>query len=187
MRPVIVTGMGRSGTSVVAGVLHTLGLPMGEKFYEGKKEGYHTWEDTTFRGFNRAYAIGNMTELQLSVVIEVLGGMRSKKYERWGFKDPHVIYCHEIYTRVLNPIYVLCERDRKDIVSGFTRLYPFKGPEILSTIQRREKMIETLKPDVVVHYETFRKDTDNEIARLCKELELSPTKKRKKKARTMVH
>ncbi len=94
---IIITGPARSGTSMVAGVLHELGLFMGSKL-----------DDAVFEDGEIAAALeaGNRGEFAR------LCGERDKAYGRWGFKRPFV---HRYYKQLLetcrNPRLVILFRD----------------------------------------------------------------------------
>ena len=70
---IIVTGVGRSGTSMAAGVLHGLGLPLGSKWEEG------LYEDQPLRT-----ALFHFYHDMRAKLI----GMYNHEFPRWGFKFP---------------------------------------------------------------------------------------------------
>ncbi len=70
---VVVSGVGRSGTSAVAKVLHTLGVPM------GNTNNLAVHEDQDF--------LHALLFFDQARVIQLIGD-RNEKYHRWGFKFP---------------------------------------------------------------------------------------------------
>lgn len=70
---VLVTGLGRSGTTMVSRVLSALGLFMGERVSRG------TNEDKDFRNIIRSGSLGKFKKLCRE---------RDEHHKRWGFKYP---------------------------------------------------------------------------------------------------
>ena len=70
---VLVTGLGRSGTTMVSRVLSALGLFMGERVSRG------TNEDKDFRNIIKSGSLGKFKKLCRE---------RDERHQRWGFKYP---------------------------------------------------------------------------------------------------
>jgi len=70
---VLVTGLGRSGTTMVSRVLSALGLFMGERVSKG------TNEDKDFRNIIKSGSLGKFKKLCRE---------RDEQFKRWGFKYP---------------------------------------------------------------------------------------------------
>ena len=87
MSCVIVLGLYRSGTSAVAGVLHHLGVMMGERFDEpstANPKGY--FEDLDFKDFHKQIMEGKDVDEDYVNLIKA----REAKYDLWGVKDPQL-------------------------------------------------------------------------------------------------
>ncbi len=98
-RTLIVSGVARSGTSMVARVLHAVGVPMGERL-----DGV-VFEDHEFvEMFSRPTVDG-----------EALGRLiqdRDRAHRVWGFKRPHLHrYGPEVISRFRNPHLIVTLRD----------------------------------------------------------------------------
>lgn len=107
-RCIIVLGLPRSGTSLVAGVLHHLGVFMGEKFTTPdfwNPRGYsenleitgplaNATGSTMTDGVLYVAASGQTFCLPQGVLAEITRRMRDieAKHEIWGFKDPRLLF-----------------------------------------------------------------------------------------------
>ena len=61
-QPILVVGTGRSGTSAVAGILHKLGVHMGDRFVEtGAENPYGTFECRKFQQINSHREAGHIS------------------------------------------------------------------------------------------------------------------------------
>lgn len=141
---VIVIGMHRSGTSALAGLLHTNGIIMGEEenFYPKpafeNQKGF--FENCRFRDTNdyilsyNNYWANNyspMTPEKLIVTDQAEDTIRAllyeydKKYDHWGFKDPRMCLTYSAWKPFLQKPYtdqivkvVLVERNIDSIASS---------------------------------------------------------------------
>lgn len=96
-RSIWVVGPSRSGTSAVAGALHSLGVYMGEKLMPpslANPRGY--FEDMQFVNINKRFAPGGLpltaTEPDSPSKAAYVGLMniRARKHRVWGVKDPRL-------------------------------------------------------------------------------------------------
>lgn len=96
-RTMVVLGLARSGTSMIAGALYHLGIFMGDKL------GNINFEDRTL---SSAIEAGN--DQQVDNIIKA----RNKKYAVWGWKRPSSIrFIGDLENRLRNPFYVVVFRD----------------------------------------------------------------------------
>lgn len=146
---VVVLGTPRGGTSVVAGICHMLGVPMGLQIDPSNVE------DLSFRAMLKSeervqLAPGYLAELhQLGPIV--------------GAKDPSVIdHLSEVYSLIPKPILVVVSRDvyastQREVVEGHEFF------EILrSTIKRQDAILDFVAgvqdPLIVVTYERLMND-----------------------------
>lgn len=131
MTCIIVVGCFRSGTSIIAGVLHHLGIPMGKKFDEPNQNNmFGFWEDVEFKEFHKAFDVHSrfLPDEEYSALVK----SREDEYPLWGVKDPllcrnlnNLISCLKTPCKV-----IACTRQIKDIgnsmakASGNTPQFP---------------------------------------------------------------
>ena len=102
-RTLIVLGVSRGGTSMLAGLLKLCGVFMGEKLSPGSHE------DVEFHSSNIA---------QLKQLI----GKRNQEHTCWGWKYPHTLdYLSKIETQLRNPHYIVVYRDLASVAHAFHR------------------------------------------------------------------
>ncbi len=129
-KSIIVLGMHKSRTSLVAKILMELGVFMGHAFRKPDSSNpYGYWEDIVWRNINKTllnasghtwwdpppigYNIVPMLHTDVSTVAKALADHRSTCYPIWGFKDPRTIltatYLH--HTHIFpDPHYVVVTR-----------------------------------------------------------------------------
>lgn len=133
MTAIVVLGMHRSGTSLVSGICHKLGVSMGEYFRVGDEsnpDGY--FEDLDWRAMNK-WIINSaggtwhdppsMLEIvvhtmRLAPVIQKLISYKSR-FEPWGFKDPRTcLTARGLYRILPDPKFVIVHRPKAEIVKS---------------------------------------------------------------------
>jgi len=144
MTAVIVLGPHRSGTSLVAGILNTLGVSMGEHFRTGDEfnpTGY--WEDEDFKALNKSIlkmaggtwheppAMHDVYDAGLLLESEIFALLR-KRAHLFGWKDPRqclTMVCYEHWLHVLHGgvTFVVVERNVRDIVASLMAREQAKG------------------------------------------------------------
>ena len=91
-KPIIVTGIGRTGTSAVARVLHEkMGVNMGDVFKPDDwrcPDGHY--EETTINQVNRMFTDGDISVLSLLQTYTIYSKKMVKRKKLWGFKDPRI-------------------------------------------------------------------------------------------------
>lgn len=126
MTQVIVLGFHRSGTSMIAGILHKLGVHMGNDLIMGTTEhnpkGYY--EDRDFVDLNEriltALESGWATEHNLDLIYDIIGRFEEpvkeliearQQYPIWGWKDPRNSVTLPVYLHYLErPRLIVCQR-----------------------------------------------------------------------------
>ena len=97
-KTLVVCGIPRSGTSMVAGILRCLGFDMGDRIKPDKHEDL----DILFKPRN--------------LVVEVIKH-RNKTKELWGFKTPWIgDMIHLVGYHFINPKYIYIKRNKKDAI-----------------------------------------------------------------------
>lgn len=159
-KTIIVLGMHRSRTSLVANILKELGVFMGNAFRQPDEHNPHGyWEDLCWRNINKTIlnASGNSwwnptpsqyaklpgdTEGDVISMADAIARYRDTCYPIWGFKDPRTSLTIGYYHNILRkPSYVYVKRNRHDVVTsledralkrGYNR--PYKGWYDLCTV-----------------------------------------------------
>lgn len=139
IKTVVVLGMPRSGSSLLAGILHRLGVWMGEDedLNVGKHlNKYGCYENQSFIALNEnilfqakrvpdhSRRLSDNDGLIESVVKSYEGKIknliRNNERELWGFKNPTIIYTLPYFCKHLtNPYYICLSRDTDSIARSF--------------------------------------------------------------------
>jgi hypothetical protein len=144
MSCVIVLGCYRSGTSAAAGVLHYLGVFMGENFdlpNENNVKGYY--EDIEFKNFHKKFDSGELDKNpSLMDSYSELIKSRESLNKIWGLKDPLLCTNLSNFTRNLNTDHkmIVCRRPIEEIYKSLA-------------ISFKENKMERFKPLVEFYVE----------------------------------
>ncbi len=134
-KTIIVLGMHKSGTSLVAGTLHYLGVNMGKELLGA------TWsnpkghfENLKFKSENNrilAAAGGtwdnpprreNILALKNQFSREIKNLINQESSELWGWKDPRTTLILDLYLPYLkNSYFIICRRNQEDIIKSLQR------------------------------------------------------------------
>lgn len=132
---ILVVGTGKSGTSLVARILHErLGISMGNRFGETSvPDG--AYEDMDFRDLNMMALRGQLTLSAFKESIEALMRMRR---EPWGFKDPYTAELIGLYLQWLErPLVIWCRRDTRSAARSTERTNGLPFEEALRIMRHR--------------------------------------------------
>jgi hypothetical protein len=195
MGPFIVLGPHRSGTSLVANVLHCLNVKMGDRFPRTNRwnsRGY--WEDVDFIRLNvwilrkaggkwskppdphRILAAGEHYEQEIkSLLLAKEKRNRSVKGQRWGWKDPRTcLTIPAILPYLDNPHFIVVQRSRAEMIRSLMRRHRGskwkKWAELTDTYQSRlDVFLKAVKTPV--HYVRFdrlvsKRHANSEITKL---------------------
>jgi len=181
MRTIIVIGHARSGTSLPEGILHHLGVNM------GNKKNWRRADEANEKGYfeNRYFVDVNIDITENNTVDR--GRMRKlvEKYkdEVWGVKDPRFLQTWEYWKPYFeNPIFILVKRDPKSISRSvgyrddgkYTKEKRYE--DTMKEVKQYYKDAEQLDEDVlVVNFEDYFKN-DDQIMQIAEYLDL-PYKK----------
>jgi hypothetical protein len=197
--PIAITGMHRTGTSMVTRALHDCGLHLIAESdaelvdaAEDNPEGF--WENKAIVACNDdlleatagawdnppeapPYALddGRVTHLADSAAAAIAA---LSEHERWGFKDPRTCLTAAYWLDLCPDLhFVICVRHPLEVALSLKRRNQNSYSLGLRLWERYYSTVLDLVPRerrVVTHYDTFFADADGEIARLCDFAGLSP-------------
>jgi hypothetical protein len=109
--------VGRSGSSAVAGMLHHMGVYMGEAFEASDKNNvYGTFEDLAFVNLNRAVITGQASEDEYEAM--------DRKLPLWGIKDPQLcLTAHLLIPHLENVHIIVVRRNPDKVIDSYNRAY----------------------------------------------------------------
>jgi hypothetical protein len=118
--PILVAGVGRSGTSVVAGILWRLGIYMGSLFKPSDREnvtGY--FEDAEFNDLYNAFGAGEISQESFVLRFEGLLCQRRALYRPWGVKNPKIADTVDLWLHYYPNARILwCTRPREECIAS---------------------------------------------------------------------
>lgn len=146
--PIIVTGTGRSGTSVTARILHTrLGVAMApdDDLLDpgGQASPGGTFEDVEIRQLHIEVQKGDLTLPGFR--IRMLELARKRDHQLWGWKDPracHVLGLHLQWFRGVTVI--VCRRNLDSVTASVHRHYHTDPVTARREMARRSDQLEAL-------------------------------------------
>ena len=169
MKPIFVVGVGRSGTSTVARLLHTeFGICMGQRFREPdekNEKGYY--EDLDLKSLNEQFLIGALTNPSFITALENELAKPWRQKIQWGFKDPRLCELGGIYFTYLQPIVIRCCRPKEQVIKSLQRCYGLTEQDASRLFDRREVALDNLLYRTEKKTITFgfggKRKTDKEI------------------------
>ena len=140
-RCVVVLGTGRSGTSATAGMLHRLGVAMGEPFVAADENNpYGTFEDARLMALTRRVIGGKEAVEAFRPVFTALA-----EQPLWGFKIPAFV---EIAHQALPLLQAVCDasivtatRPREACVASYMRAYGVEHHQAARWYRRRYRAL----------------------------------------------
>jgi len=157
--PIIVTGTGRSGTSMVAGILRQLGIHMGYTMvpYNISNPKGH-FEDIEFHYLNALFLKQACTEDAWYSEVIPLIKRRMAEGRPWGWKTPSTTDLIAYYTQLLPEAhYLVVRRNTKDIRESCIKAYDwdaqFTIKHIGERLARMDKWLPRVKNKHVVQFE----------------------------------
>jgi hypothetical protein len=143
MNAIIILGMYRSGTSLVAGLLHRLGVFMGEDF-GNNSDPWHHYEDQAFVSLNQQLLTSAGGSWRKPPSVQALFRSSHPYNERiqrllrerfkappWGFKDPSTCLTAPLWHSHLllwgKPRYVIVWRERERVVASLIQRAKVRG------------------------------------------------------------
>lgn len=157
MSTIVVLGMHRSGTSLLARILHRHGVSMGQNLLEAdtyNAGGY--FEDQGFLWLNkgilsaaggswkvpphRTRIKGIISKFEKTMVKTIEGREEACQNGIWGWKDPRTCLTVEHYhPKLIEPKYIIVTRNKKDIMNSLVRLHGNSAnwDEVVTTYEYR--------------------------------------------------
>jgi len=186
MKTVVILGMHRSGTSMVAGIIQQLGVDIGEDLLEPSIDNpYGHFENKQFYEINKrilATCGGDWSSPPSSEIImqqnnlyskEIMDLIDKNKSELWGWKDPRTILTIDLFLPYLeNPFFIVCSRNNSDIVSSLKKRDGLEVEKSLELIETYNKRIESFFKNhsnlkkLDLSYEKIRKNPRMEIEKI---------------------
>jgi len=191
-KTVVVLGMHRSGTSMVAGVLARLGVDMGQELL-GKSwsNPLGHFEDKDFVELNERIldAAGGswnnppsesaIRDQEPSFAKEIKNLIRAKESNIWGWKDPRTCLTIELYLPYLtNPYFIVCRRDYQAIAESLRRRDRMKIEQGIKLAKIYEDRIKGLfrahpeLPRLEIRYEDVLAAPERELRKIIEFLEI---------------
>lgn len=198
--PIIVCGSGRSGTSLVSGMLHYMGVHMGRDedmvpANEHNPAGH--WEDSNFKMNNLMFINDEVEEEEFVENAKKLVRQRATRFEHWGWKVPSTAtvlpyYLHVWKERGHTPAKVIwCKRPLGEVIESMQDHYGWSKDYCHKLIERRlEGIKEGLDKYDVDLMEIDLQDTLKEPERVAEELiyfsGVRPSLEQEKRAKELV-
>ncbi len=213
-KTIVILGYGRSGTSLVAGILNSLGINMGERLYE--KDSFNPlgyFEDVDFMWLNNEIL---ERVLQKNSIYDGFNNLppkreeilkQNKKFSKkirklikkknkskvWGWKHPLTALTIDLFLPYLrNPYFIVCKRRKTDIIKSVLKIKKNNINHISKVIDAYNERINNFftrhkhLKKLEVKYENLIKTPQKEIRKIIDFLEISPTKEEFEKAVRMV-
>lgn len=210
-RCVVVLGMHRSGTSVVAGLLHALGVDMGAEGGAEGWEGKH-WSNPTGHFENSAFVAldyrllgGDATGLRgppdwqgvgtraFSVAGEIPALIERFARPTWGWKDPWTVLTLEAFLPYLSdPYFVFVARPKAEVIASLRKRSTEKDDAIAALYDLYMERLAALRkklsdrPCLFLDYGALTAHPAHEAERIIAFLGLRPTKAELERALGMV-
>lgn len=171
-KSIVVVGVERGGTSMVAGVLRSQGIFFGERTGRNHEDPAFQHEDYD----------------KLKETIRLLNA----KYDVWGFKYPRASLTLDFYHENLrNPYYILVHRNIASVVDSWCSRGDNNPVETaLHAIEYYSKALSSIKatrrPAIMVNYEEACKNPEDFIEVLAKFIDIPLTQENKKKSLRMI-
>jgi hypothetical protein len=146
VRPTLVLGVGRSGTSAVARALHEEGgVVMGIELDDqpSRQHPRGSYEDLEVRRLHKAYLEGEIHRTSFEGRLDTMVAMRAVRSVPWGVKEPRMcLVARTWFERLPEARVVVCERDFPAVLASWDRLYGGSSAEHRREIEARALFLE---------------------------------------------
>lgn len=165
MNSVLVFGVGRSGTSTVARILHgRLGICMGQRFRnpdQNNPQGY--FEDLDLKHLNDQFLRGVLNfPAWHNCVLNELSQPWRQNY--WGFKDPRLCELGGFYLSLIEDTKVIrCDRNRNQVFMSMQSAYNWSENECHEIIDRRTALLDNMlseRSHLTIDFSTKKSDSE---------------------------
>jgi GT2 family glycosyltransferase/Flp pilus assembly protein TadD/SAM-dependent methyltransferase len=197
IRPICIAGMHRSGTSMVAQLLHNCGLYLGRQEdilgpAPDNQDGF--WENVHFvhlndeilKRFGGAWDFPPMLKPGWNQEPFIMSLQEPAKkliqtftpYQPWGWKDPRNSLTASFWEQALGKgkvKYVICQRNPLEVArSIYKRNFNSFAFSFNLWLSYHKAIIDQTRPDqrIITHYESFFRDPEGELKRLLNFLNL---------------
>lgn len=171
-RTYIIVGNGRGGTSMVAGVIAALGVPI-----TAHKASVNHEDGDIVRAAQGRDAAGrklNTTRAQDIGVVRSIIAERNASFDLWGWKDPSAdLYIKDVIDDLRSPHFIFVHRDIAAVATSHLALQPESDPlgAIAGPLGRLNRywqiLAELRRPTLMVSYERGRMKPDILAAELA--------------------
>lgn len=146
-RTIAIVDFAHSGTTMVAGILEILGVPMVGKRYKAEK-----WEDQEI-----------VEALQNEAMFAELVAQRNAQHDVWGFKYPGAWKFAPLLKRYLrNPVYFAIYKDSVSVT--WRRFGTFSLTKLANTVQQLIKSVEGIQATgLPVHMLSYQKAVTDQL------------------------
>ena len=207
----VVLGMHRSGTSVLAGMLHRLGVNMGTGQRGDAWIGKHWsnpqghFENPRFVDLDRRILGLGVSEIKVPPFWDQIAArrtlfsaqvgrlVRTSEAPQWGFKDPWAVLAIEAYLPFLHkPRFVLCHRPADEIARSMERRDGVPASETVGLVELFERRLSAFRADHPdFSYGSFELKSVNQdpmgtVRQLVKFLALEPNEAQERFAAALV-
>jgi len=200
-KTVIVLGMHRSGTSMVAGVLKKLGVNMGKDTTPDRRNPLGHFENKEFVNLNDQIlkkaggswmnppAKEKILQQKNYFLIKIESLIQKQKSGIWGWKDPRTCLTIEFYLpHLINPYFIVCHRDFFGIAKSLKKRdgMDIKDGKKLATIYNCQineffKEHPELKK-IDLFYEKVINNPEKWLKKIINFLDIHPSKKQRRQA-----
>ena len=164
MKTIVILGMHRSATSLVAGGIHNFNVSLGSNFIASDSSNrFGHWEDRDFKNLNSEIlklAGGNWHNPPSETAImaqkpkydlKIQNLIKSKQKEIWGWKDPRTTLTIKLFLpHLVNPHFVCCFRNPIEVAKSLQKRNRFsieKGINLANIYN--ERLINFLKEQYI--------------------------------------
>lgn len=141
-KPYVVVGTGRSGTSMVAGMMNYLGFYMGVNLVPANRNNpAGHFEDNTFKQLNLSFLKDYISEEEFIEKIETRINMRATEHRFWGWKVPSTALVLDKYFQVTEPKVIWCKRPKRDVINSMKKSYGWSDEQSEYLYNERTKSI----------------------------------------------
>ncbi len=191
-KPIVVLGTGRSGTSAIAGILHHLGVHMGDVFVAADTTNpYGHFEDIDFVQTHRNVIMQNMSSVQATQLLKSLWDKKisaaQQSNARWGFKDPMTTNLTHFYlNNGFEMDIIWAYRDFSEVEKSSFKAYRWTPEVTQDRLNIRMKIMEDLEKNrriaLKVDFNTLLQQPAQIIAEIIRTFDLHPTESQVKAA-----
>ena len=188
-KTVVVLGQRRSGTSMVAGILYKLGVPMDADIRGDEMNPTGYFEDKEINGLSKWFMKSDWKDkIKYNLAYKFISS-RNKKHENdgiWGFKEVEQIFTHKFFKPYIqNLYYIIVLRNPYDIAKSlffwYGDKYKVSFQECICVALKNEVEIEKIikeiddSPIIFLSFENIRKLPEKNVDKIIEFIDIKPT------------